>query len=406
MVNTTHIAFENTSGDNYLNSTSGNTFIGYSAAPLVPYKLDVNGEIRTNNGIRIATNGAQTGFYGGANIIDFFAGNNKLSTWGLVAAGGTYYDNFPTFTYNTGDTGITNIFKIRGTVTSNSANAAGLTQLNISPQYNQQTFGTGPLRGIYYNPSFGSGGVNTSAHVAFENTSGDNAFNSAGTSKTNFFGNDIEISKNPSGYAGYSRIYPGPPLFIGGTTNFSDTSRAYITQGVLGGNNMTANTVLIRNLLGDVSQSASGIYTNTQLSGRVLSISGNAEYRFLDINPSYDNGQQISTYKGTIRGVYYNLTKSTPFPADAINIAWENVNGNVLLGTTSGQVGVGTNSPDTSSLLDVSSTTQGFLPPRMTQAQRLAILSPAEGLIVYDITNSALGIYSGGGWRKLSMEAF
>ena len=50
----------------------------------------------------------------------------------------------------------------------------------------------------------------------------------------------------------------------------------------------------------------------------------------------------------------------------------------------SAQVGIGTTTPNASSVLDVSSTTQGMLTPRMTTAQRLAISSPADGLIVYD----------------------
>ncbi|MDI5893761.1 hypothetical protein [Flavobacterium algoritolerans] len=48
------------------------------------------------------------------------------------------------------------------------------------------------------------------------------------------------------------------------------------------------------------------------------------------------------------------------------------------------QVGIGTITPHASSVLDVSSTTQGMLTPRMTTAQRLAIASPADGLMVYD----------------------
>ena len=48
------------------------------------------------------------------------------------------------------------------------------------------------------------------------------------------------------------------------------------------------------------------------------------------------------------------------------------------------QVGIGTITPNASSVLDVSSTTQGMLTPRMTTAQRVAIVSPADGLMVYD----------------------
>ena len=40
-------------------------------------------------------------------------------------------------------------------------------------------------------------------------------------------------------------------------------------------------------------------------------------------------------------------------------------------------VGIGTASPNAAAVLEASSTTKGFLPPRMTQAQRNAIVSPA-----------------------------
>jgi hypothetical protein len=70
------------------------------------------------------------------------------------------------------------------------------------------------------------------------------------------------------------------------------------------------------------------------------------------------------------------------------------------------RIGAGSSTAVASALLEVNSTTKGFLPPKMTQAERLAIVSPAEGLIVYDTTNNALGVYSGGGWRKLSMQSF
>lgn len=48
------------------------------------------------------------------------------------------------------------------------------------------------------------------------------------------------------------------------------------------------------------------------------------------------------------------------------------------------QVGIGTNSPETSSALDISSSDKGFLMPRMTTAQREAIIGPVNGLMVFD----------------------
>lgn len=42
----------------------------------------------------------------------------------------------------------------------------------------------------------------------------------------------------------------------------------------------------------------------------------------------------------------------------------------------------------------VDSTTKGFLPPRMTTAQRDAITSPAAGLMIYNTTTNKLNVYT------------
>lgn len=61
-------------------------------------------------------------------------------------------------------------------------------------------------------------------------------------------------------------------------------------------------------------------------------------------------------------------------------------------------IGMGTNTPNASALLDMSSTTKGFAPPRGTNAQMLAIVSPVAGLIFYDTTNNKLNVYDGTNW--------
>ncbi|MBL7903914.1 MAG: hypothetical protein JNL22_02725 [Bacteroidales bacterium] len=61
-----------------------------------------------------------------------------------------------------------------------------------------------------------------------------------------------------------------------------------------------------------------------------------------------------------------------------------------------------TNSPpDPSAMLDVESTTKGFLPPRLTSAQRIAMLTPASGLVVYDTDFNALFVNTGEGWMRV-----
>jgi hypothetical protein len=70
--------------------------------------------------------------------------------------------------------------------------------------------------------------------------------------------------------------------------------------------------------------------------------------------------------------------------------------------TAQNNIGIGTSTPNASAILDVSSSNRGLLPPRMTAAQRNAITSPANGLMLYDTDSAALMIRSGGNWRKLS----
>jgi len=67
-----------------------------------------------------------------------------------------------------------------------------------------------------------------------------------------------------------------------------------------------------------------------------------------------------------------------------------------------GRVGFGTPTPAATSIVDVTSTTQGFLFPRMTTTQKNAITSPAEGLIVYDLTLHKLCIYTGAVWETIT----
>jgi len=55
-------------------------------------------------------------------------------------------------------------------------------------------------------------------------------------------------------------------------------------------------------------------------------------------------------------------------------------------------IGINTPTPDASAQLDIVSTTKGLLLPRMTQAQRIALVSPANGLMVFQ-TDGQPGLY-------------
>lgn len=66
------------------------------------------------------------------------------------------------------------------------------------------------------------------------------------------------------------------------------------------------------------------------------------------------------------------------------------------------QVGVGTTTPDPSAQLHLNSSSKGILIPKMTEAQRNAVASPATGLLIYQ-TNNTPGFYyyTGTSWTKV-----
>jgi hypothetical protein len=65
------------------------------------------------------------------------------------------------------------------------------------------------------------------------------------------------------------------------------------------------------------------------------------------------------------------------------------------------QIGISSTSitPNPSSVLELRSTTSGFLPPRMLTSERDAIASPAAGLLIYNTTTNQLNYYTGSVWQ-------
>ena len=110
------------------------------------------------------------------------------------------------------------------------------------------------------------------------------------------------------------------------------------------------------------------------------------------------------------------LTAYAPSMASNYSSSWANItqigssaivnpwvlSGNDVYNTT-GEVGIGTATPNASALLELSSTTKGILIPRMTASQRNAISSPTTGLLIFQ-TDASTGFYyySGSSWVSVS----
>ncbi len=91
--------------------------------------------------------------------------------------------------------------------------------------------------------------------------------------------------------------------------------------------------------------------------------------------------------------------KTTP-DAHYLSLFLSLILGYLLAVPASAQLGINSTNAaaDASAIVDISSTTKGFLPPRMTTDQRKAIASPAEGLVVYNTDHQSIEVYNGEVW--------
>jgi hypothetical protein len=73
----------------------------------------------------------------------------------------------------------------------------------------------------------------------------------------------------------------------------------------------------------------------------------------------------------------------------------------VATGAAAQSVGINTATADASAALEIPSTTKGVLIPRLTQAQRTIIATPAKGLLVFDSTSRSFWFHDGTVWQEI-----
>jgi hypothetical protein len=108
----------------------------------------------------------------------------------------------------------------------------------------------------------------------------------------------------------------------------------------------------------------------------------------------------LNIWGGSVSGVVFDVTNGTLNGSTGTDFLFRQGGLTSMLINSSQQVGIGSglSSVNASAQLQVDSTIKGFLPPRMTTVQKLAIATPAAGLMVYDTTLNQMSYYNGTLW--------
>lgn len=160
-------------------------------------------------------------------------------------------------------------------------------------------------------------------------------------------------------------------------------------------NNISTGTITeARGISGAVSNTGNGTYTtaygakvtfvNTGTTSKIVT-----GYGFYSTAITQSGGASIDN----LYGAY--LSDWSSYSANSYNLYSA---GATARNYIEGKLGVGVTANDAAAKVQIDSTTQGFLPPRMTTTQRDAISAPPRGLQIYNTTTDQMNYYNGTSW--------
>ena len=388
---------------------TGNVLIGTTTD--AGYRLDVNGTARVQGVLTAAGNYIQYGTnpnvgIGSTNNGNSFVNNGPALLYASanISATQVYAHNFFTGSFNS-TSGVQGLANLAGANFSPTSGTAVFNTINATPTINQTGGANGITRGLYINPTltaaadfraiettagnvlFGSNffwdntngklGIGTSTFVGSIKLAVNGIIGGATFSSThiNLTGGTAELRGN-SGIGFYGAA--GNHIFYGSST--AERMRIIGSTG-----NVLINTTTDAGYKLDVNGTARVSVASSTLLNQFTVISSLSR---LDISP-YDS----STYGVILRPSLNNGGAFVPLSLWGSKIQLE----------TSATVHISSNATggNASAILDVTSTTKGFLPPRMTTTQKNAIASPATGLQVHDTTLNRPCFYDGTTWITL-----
>jgi hypothetical protein len=209
---------------------------------------------------------------------------------------------------------------------------------------------------------------------------------------------------SPSGVSGAIQFSDGSAFSSDATNFFWDDTNNRLGVGTntpsatthIKGSGTTSGTTsfLVQNSSGAdrIKTTDNGKTTFTPASAYSMAIE-TANYGIIRAGGGYENADGVYGADG---GLFLRATSNMYITANNGNAASFG-----LFGTGLGfNIGTGL-SVDASAVLNLNSTTRGFLPPRMTTSQKTSISTPSAGLVVYDSTTNKLCCYNGSTWNDL-----
>jgi len=318
------------------------------------FRLDVNGTARVSGDVTLS------------NKLNL-SGNNFSSTYKILV------NTQP----SSGDlvSGVKNCFHDQVNFANFNLNSGTVYNSFVSnPTINQTNGANGITRGLYINPTLTSAADFRA--IEWSNNSGWGLY--GGGTANNYLAGNLGIG---------ILALAGRKLIIGGNITGAVTSYGMLS---------------VPTIQSDVTSSYRAFHSEPSVAASVTT----SEIRhFTAVQGTFGLGSAVTTQVGywahssltgatNNYGFYGDIASGTGRWNIYINGTAANyMNGNLLLGTTTDVA---------SSKLTIASTTQGFLPPRMTTTQKNAIASPAAGLVVYDTTLNKLCVRGAAAWETIT----
>jgi hypothetical protein len=206
---------------------------------------------------------------------------------------------------------------------------------------------------------------------------------------------NVRLNADRINFLGTGNSFSG--LVIGNTFGFigvnKSTFNSIPTGSILIGSNANGNVSFIDNQYNETFSVINSGSTNS-----FCRINGGYRYG-TDLNASNFN---IITPLGTGTGTGGDII--TSIGVAGTTGTTRNTTAEIMrVKSSTANISIGANAtPNASAILDITSTTKGFLPPRMTTTQKNAISTPATGLVVYDTTLNKLSVYTGSAWETVT----